>query len=176
MRTLFDRIARAGALDPAAYEEVEADTGATVQAALVVVLSSVGAGVGSLGGGGGVPALLSGTIGGLVGWVAWAMLTYLIGTRVLPEPTTRANPGELLRTLAFATSPGLLRVLGALPGLRLAVFGVTSVWMLAAMVVAVRQALDYTSTSRAIGVCLIGWALSLAVAAIIGIAFAPVVS
>jgi hypothetical protein len=29
--------------------------------------------------------------------------------------------------------------------------------MLVAMVIAVRQALDYTSTSRAVGVCLIGW-------------------
>ena len=29
--------------------------------------------------------------------------------------------------------------------------------MLVATVIAVRQALDYTSTARAIGVCVIGW-------------------
>jgi hypothetical protein len=108
--------------------------------------------------------------------VSWAALTYLIGTRVLPEPQTRANLGELLRTLAFAASPGLLRVAGAIPILRWPTFLVTAVWMLFAMVVAVRHALDYTSTARALGVCVIGWALSLAVAAAIGILFATPVS
>lgn len=175
MQTLTRRIIRASALDPAVYEEVEADAGATTQAALIVVLTSVAAGVGSVGGASGA-GLLGGTIGGLAGWMAWATLTYLIGTHVLPEPTTRANVGELLRTLAFAASPGLLRVLGVVPGLRMAIFAVTSAWMLAAMVVAVRQALDYTSTARAVGVCLLGWGLSLLVAAVIGIAFAPSVS
>lgn len=176
MLTLARRIIGAARLDPAVYEEVEADRSATWQAALVVVLTSVAAGVGSLGGTSSAAGLIGGTIGGLIGWMAWAMLTYLIGTHVLPEAATRANPGELLRTLAFASAPGLLRVFGGLPGLRMAVFAVTSVWMLAAMVVAVRQALDYTSTARAIGVCLIGWALSLAVAALIGVVFAPAVS
>ncbi len=176
MRTLVSRIIRASTLDPAVYEDVEADAGATAQAALLVALTSLAAGIGSIGAATGAAGLISGTLGGLAGWMAWAMLTYIIGTHVLPEPTTRANPGELLRTLAFASSPGLLRVLGVIPGLRLVVFAVTSVWMLAAMVVAVRQALDYTSTARAIGVCLLGWALSLAIAALIGVVFAPGVS
>ncbi len=176
MRTLVSRIIRASTLDPAVYEDVEADAGATPQAALLVALTSLAAGIGSIGAATGAAGLISGTLGGLAGWMAWAMLTYIIGTHVLPEPTTRANPGELLRTLAFASSPGLLRVLGVIPGLRLVVFAVTSVWMLAAMVVAVRQALDYTSTARAIGVCLLGWALSLAIAALIGVVFAPGVS
>jgi hypothetical protein len=44
------------------------------------------------------------------------------------------------------------------------------------MVVAVRQALDFTSTGRAVGVCAVGWALSLAIAAILGNLFAPTVS
>jgi hypothetical protein len=82
----------------------------------------------------------------------------------------------LLRTLAFATSPGILRVVGAVPALRWAAFAVASVWMLAAMVVAVRQALDYRSTSRAIAVCALGWLLSLAVAAVIGVFFPATVS
>ena len=120
--------------------------------------------------------IVVGTLGGVAGWMSWAALTYLIGTRVLPEPQTRANLGELLRTLAFAASPGLLRVIGAIPILRWPTFLVTALWMLVAMVVAVRHALDYRSTARALGVCVMGWALSLAVAAVIGILFATPVS
>ena len=108
--------------------------------------------------------------------MAWAALTYLIGTRFLPEPQTRADVGELLRTIGFASAPGLLRVLGAIPVIGLSIYAIASIWMLLAMIVAVRQALDYTSTSRALGVCVLGWALSLVVAAIIGIVFAPSVS
>jgi len=143
----------------------------------VVLLSSIAAGIGSPGGGLLNPqAMLAGTIGGLVGWVAWAALTYLIGTRVLPEPQTRANLGELLRTLAFAATPGLFNVVGALPLLRWPAFVVTHVWMLVAMIVAVRHALDYRSTARAVSVCVLGWLLSLAIAAVTGVLFPTPVS
>jgi len=143
----------------------------------VVLLSSVAAGVGSVGAGVfDLRGIVVGTLGGLAGWVSWAALTYLIGTRMLPEPQTRANLGELLRTLAFAATPGLLRVVGAIQILRWPAFLVTACWMLIAMVVAVRHALDYTSTARALGVCVLGWAFSVAVAAAIGILFASPVS
>jgi hypothetical protein len=98
-----------------------------------------------------------GTITALVAWYLWACLTYFIGTRFLPEPQTRADVGELLRTIGFSSAPGLIRVLGIIPGLGKVVFLAASVWMLAAMVIAVRQALDYSSTLRAVGVCFIGW-------------------
>jgi len=175
--TFIQRLIGAATLDGRTYEDVEADRTATGQAGLVVLLSSLAAGFGSVGAGVfDVRGIVVGTLGGVAGWVSWAALTYLIGTRVLPEPQTRANLGELLRTLAFAASPGLLRVVGAIPILRWPTFLVTALWMLLAMVVAVRHALDYRSTARAIGVCVLGWALSLAVAAAIGILFATPVS
>ena len=87
----------------------------------------------------------------LLGWVTWAFLTYVIGTRLLAEPQTHADVGELMRTLGFAQAPGLLRVLGGFPGVGPLVLSIVSIWMLVAMVVAVRQALDYTSTVRAVG-------------------------
>jgi len=151
-----DRMIRAAKLESELYEEVEADEGALGQAAGVVVLSGLGAGVGTLSfaGWGG---LIGGTISGLAGWVIWAYLVYLIGTRLLPEEQTEANPGQLLRTLGFASAPGIIRALGIIPFARTPVFLVGSVWMLFAWVVAVRQALDYRSTLRAVVVCLIGW-------------------
>ena len=81
----------------------------------------------------------------------------------------------LLRTIAFASAPGLLRVLAVIPVLGLTIYAIASVWMLLAMIVAVRQALDYGSTGRAVVVCAVGWALSLVVAAVIGNIFAPTV-
>ncbi|MFQ5866476.1 MAG: YIP1 family protein [bacterium] len=156
MAIFKDRIIRAAKLDVRLYEEVEADTGAMGQAMGVVVLSSIAAGVGSIARAG-LGGIFTGTIVALIGWYVWAYLTYFIGTKFLPEPQTKANPGELLRTIGFSSSPGLIRVLGIIPGLAGMVFLVASIWMLMAMVIAVRQALDYKSTLRAVGVCAIGW-------------------
>ena len=105
----------------------------------------------------GFKGLVIGTVGSLVGWYVWAFLTYIIGTKLLPEAQTHADHGELLRTIGFASSPGLIRLLAIIPGLGTIIDFLASGWMLVAMVVAVRQALDYESTYRAIGVCLIGW-------------------
>jgi hypothetical protein len=177
MTTFARRLLGAATLDKATYEDVEADVGATGQAVGVVVLASVAGGIGSLGLGAQTASSLAAGIGGsLIGWLAWAMLTYLIGTRLLPEPQTRADVGELLRTIGFASAPGFLRMFGVIPFLGLTIYAIASIWMLLAMVVAVRQALDYKSTPRAVGVCVVGWALSLAIAAVIGTFFATTVS
>ena len=156
MSNFKERIIRAAKLDVNLYEEVEADKGALGQAMKVVVLSSIAAGIGTFAQGG-VVGILMGTISALIGWYIWAYITYFIGTKFLPEPQTSADHGELLRTIGFSSSPGLIRVLGIIPGLAGAVFPVAAIWMLVAMVIAVRQALDYTNTLRAFGVCLIGW-------------------
>lgn len=152
--TFVERMVGAAKLDVRVYEEVEADRSATPQALAVVVLSAVAGGIGV---GAGISGLVVGTIAGLLGWAVWAGLTYFIGTRWLAEPDTKADIGELLRTLGFASSPGILRVAGIVPILGSIVIVVSAVWTFVAMVVAVRQALDYRSTGRAIGVCAIGW-------------------
>jgi hypothetical protein len=177
MTTFARRVLGAATLDTATYEEVEADASATGQAISVAVLASVAGGIGLLGlGAQTAQSLVAGIAGSLIGWVAWATLTYLIGTRLLPEPQTRADVGELLRTIAFASAPGFLRMFGVIPFLGLTIYAIASIWMLLAMIVAVRQALDYKSTTRAVGVCVVGWALSLAIAAVIGTLFATPVS
>ena len=177
MTTFSGRLIGAAVLDRRIYEEVEADGRATGQAVGVVLLSSAAGGIGLLGlGTPGSQSLLAGIAGAFAGWMAWAALTYLIGTRLLPEPQTRASVGELLRTIGFASAPGLLRVFGVIPFLALVMYALASIWMLLAMIVAVRQALDYRSTGRAVAVCVVGWTLSLVIAAIIGVVFSPTVS
>ncbi len=162
MTSFKDRIIRAAKLDVNLYEEVEADKGAMGQAMMVVVLSSIAAGVGSIAKGG-FGGIFIGTIAALVGWYIWAYLTYFIGTKFLPEPQTKADIGELLRTIGFSSSPGLIRVLGIIPGLGGLIFLGASIWMLVAMIIAVRQALDYKSTLRAVGVCVIGWIIQMVI-------------
>src|SRR5438876_43794 len=171
------RLIGAAALDTAIYEEVEADRSATGQALAVVVLSSLAAGIGARGlGGTSLANIAFITVVTLLAWAAWALLTFEIGGRLMPEPQTRVDVGELLRTIGFASAPGMLRVFGVLPGVTIPAFAVTAIWMLAATIVAVRQALDYTSTGRAIAVCALGWALAIAFAIGIGLVFGPTVS
>jgi len=156
MADFGNRIFRAARLDVALYEEVEADKSALGQAMSVVVLSSIAAGIGNISKMGFFGMLMM-VLVALVGWYIWAYLTYFIGTKLLPEPQTKADHGELLRTIGFSSSPGLIRVFGIIPGMQNIVFSIATIWMLIAMVIAVRQALDYSSTLRAIGVCAIGW-------------------
>jgi hypothetical protein len=159
------RLFGAAALDVGIYEEVEADRGATVQAALVVVASSLAAGIGAYGltgrsGASLVAGALIWSALALVGWAAWSLLVFEIGGRLMPGTQTRVDVTELLRTIGFSTAPGILCVLGIMPEVARPAFILAVVWMLVSMVVAVRQALDYESTGRAVAVCAIGWILS----------------
>jgi hypothetical protein len=156
MTNFQNRIIQAAKLNVNLYEEVESDRGALGQAMGVVALSAVAAGIGSIGTKG-AAGIVIGTIAALIGWYIWAYITYFVGTKFFPEPQTKADHGELLRTIGFSSAPGILRILGIIPFLYGIIFFISGVWMLVAMIIAVRQALDYKSTLRAVGVCIIGW-------------------
>jgi len=178
MTAFAHRLLGAAALDVETYEEVEADRGATIQALAVVVVSSLATGVGASGlgrtAGAATANIFLFSIAALLGWAAWALLIMQIGGRLLPEPDTRVDVTELLRTLGFAAAPGMLRIFAVfLPSLALPLFGFTSAWMMVTMVVAVRQALDYRSTMRAIGVCVIGWLLAVVLVVALGLWITP---
>src|SRR5699024_10894244 len=107
----------------------------------------------------------------LIGWVVWAAVAWLIGTKLLPEPQTEADIGQLLRTMGFAATPGLLSIFVFIPGIGPIIAIIASIWMLIAAVVAIRQALDYSNTCRAIGVVVIGWIIFLLINMLLGGAF-----
>lgn len=161
MASFVERMVGAAKLNVNTYEEVEADKTATGQALAVVVLSSIAGGIGAASFKGGAAAVIVGvivlTIIDLIGWVIWAFLSFIIGTKLLPEPETKSDMGELLRTTGFSAAPGLLKVLGIIPYLGALIRLVVYFWMLVTFVIAIRQALDYKSTGRAIGVAAIGW-------------------
>lgn len=162
MHSLAGRMKRAVQLESALYEEVEHDKGSMSQALLVVALSSVAAGLGLMPAGAGPAAFFWWTVASLLGWLFWAWIITLVGTFLLPERGTSSDLGEMLRVLGFASAPGLMRIFGVFSPLREFVFVIASLWMLVATVVAVRQALDFKSTGRAILVCVAGWLIQLA--------------
>ena len=142
---MIRRMIGAAMLNAATFEEVEADGSATKQAMLVVVIVALATGVAALGAGD-LQRFVLGVIVSVIGWAAWAGITFFIGTTLLRGPDTQADWGQLARTLGFAQSPGVLKVFGGIPVLGPIVFVIAFFWQLAAMVVAIRQALDYTST------------------------------
>ena len=149
------RMLGAARLNVDTYEEVEKDSSATKQALIVVVLVSIAAGVGGLLAGDEVDVLRGlgfGIVRGVVSWAVWALVAMFIGTKLLKTEETEANWGQVARCTGFAQTPGLLNVLVFLSGF---ITVVVFVWQVVAMVIAVRQSLDYTSSIRALIVILI---------------------
>ena len=156
MKTNFlNRIYKAIKIDPELYEEVEHDKSATMQAAVVVVLSSLAAGVGAIHLG--ASNFLLGPFVSLASWYFWAFLIFIVGTKLFPDKHTKSDHGELLRTIGFSSAPGLIRVFGVTEDLMTVTFIGSAFWMLACMVVAVKSALDYESLWKALGVVIIAW-------------------
>lgn len=156
MASFTERMIGAAKLDVATYEEVEHDPTAIGQAMGVVVLAALASGIGALGANGAM-GLVGGALAALIGWFVWAGIIFLVGTKLMAEPQTEADMGQLLRTIGFAASPGVLAILGFIPLLGGFIRFAVAIWQLVAMVVAVRQALDYKTTGKAVIVCVIGW-------------------
>jgi hypothetical protein len=165
--TLIQRAIGAARLEVPAFEEIEADRSATAQALTLVVLSSLAAGIGLSSGVYNAPVLHRVMLALLL-WVFWAISTYIVGVYLMPEPQTQTDVGELLRTIGFAASPGIVRILGLVPVIGGTLYVISTVWMLVAMVIAIRQALDYKSTVRAVVVCVITGLIGVVMAALFG--------
>jgi len=161
---MIRRMLEAVKLKSSIYEEVEADKSATLQALLVVVLASLASGIALIGmpdqntGDQSPVVLIIGTVVlALLVWALLAMIAYLVGTKLFPTSETSADWGELARTLGFAQSVGILKIFGLLPVIGSTVFAIISIWTLVATVIAIRQALDYTSTLRAVIVTIVSY-------------------
>jgi hypothetical protein len=159
MRRFMNRFWRAAKLDVSLYQELVADPGLLNQALIVVFIFSMAAAYGTFARTG-VTGVNIGMITTLLGWYVWAFSSYIVGARILAEEQTQPDRKALMRVLGFASAPGVLRVLGFLQGLGLVIFLCATIWMIAAATVGIKQALNYESTSRALGVCIIGWIIS----------------
>ena len=166
---MLQRMIGAARLDAQTYEEVEDDQNATRQAMLVVIIVSIAAAIGGLAAADNLlVGLIFGIVRGLAGWALWALVTYWVGTTILNTPGTDANWGQLARTTGFAQTPGVLQVFAFIPVIGGMIALAASIWQLVAMVRAVRHALDYESTLRAVGVVVIGFVVVIIPLTIVG--------
>ena len=155
MASFQDRVIGAMRLRPQTFEEVEHDQTATGQAAMVVAAAALSGGIAT----GSLRGAIAGIILGLIGWAVGSFVLLIVGTKLLPGRNTEADFGQMLRTAGFAQAIGLFGILAFIPVLGYLVRFVIWIWMLVALIIAVRQALDYEDTTRAVLVCLIAWAL-----------------
>lgn len=163
MSSFTERMIGAATLNIATYEEVEHDHTATGQAAGVVALVAVASVAGAMGRG--TEGMVSALVGALASWVVWSAVTYFVGTRMFGGT---ADWGEMARTIGFAQTPGLLAIFGFIPILGGLIKFVAAVWMLACVIVAIRQALDFT-TGRAIGTAVLGFIVLVTIQVCVGI-------
>jgi hypothetical protein len=166
--SFVNRMIRAAKLEVPLYEEVEADLTATNQALMVVVLVAVASGIGQAGSGrNAIAGILFGLVTALIGWAVWSYVMYFVGTRFMGGTATY---GELLRTLGFAESPGVLFIFGIIPGLGGLIRAIAGIWVLVTSFIAIRQALDIDNGKTVITI-VIGIVALVVVYAIIGIIF-----
>ncbi len=157
-----ERLVGAARLNVDTYEEVEADGSATSQAALVVILVSAATALGTANAE--LTVVVSRALGTLAAWLIWSAITYGIGALIFKGTATW---GELLRTIGFAHAPGLLFVAAAIPGLRDPVLIAVRLWIFVAVIIAIRQALDFEGTLRAILTALVGFGVLLGIAVLL---------
>ena len=157
---MLNRMVLAAKLNVDFYEKVEADASYTREAFLVVLLTAVLSGIGMALAypGSGMGLFLTGILGTLFSWVAWSGITLWIGTTVTKGPETESDMGEMLRVLGYAHSPQILILLVVIPIFGSMIAVVATIWSLVAGVVAIRQALDFTTT-RALITVFIGWVM-----------------
>ena len=151
----FNRVFRSIKIDPDVYDEVQKDKTATLSAAIVVVTSSLAAGIAAkqLG----ASSFIFAPILSLVSWFVWAYIVYFVGVKLFPDAKTKTTHAALLRAIGFSSAPGIIRVFGFTPELMTVTFIGSALWMLACMVVAVRQTLNFKSLWKAFGVVIIAW-------------------
>jgi hypothetical protein len=164
MPSLQDRMIGAMRVQASTFEEVEHDAAATSQAAVVVLIAAVAAAIGGISWAYFRPvAIVLAIVLALIGWAISAAVLWLVGTRLFPGPKTEADFGQLLRVSGFAQAPGVFSVLGLIPIIGLLIRFLVSIWTLVALIVGVRQALDYEDTLKAVIVCVVAWVIELVV-------------
>jgi hypothetical protein len=154
--TFGERIIGAAKLDAHTFEEIERDETAMAQAVGVIALAAVSAGIGNIFYGG-ISGIVFSAFASLVGYAVWAVIVWLVGTKLMPDPATKADFPETFRVIGFAAAPGLLGIITIIPILGWLLMFCIWLWTIAAMVVAVKAVLDFTDTFKAVIVVIIGF-------------------
>lgn len=166
MASLGQRMIGAMQADVKTFQEIEADQSALPQAITVIVIAAVASLIGNIFRSGLMFGVMHLVIA-LLGYAIWSILVVLIGVKLMPEPTTKADFQEAFRVIGFTAAPGVFNVLAIIPFLGPLISFLISIWMLVIGVIAVREVLDYSNTGRAIIVCLIAFCIYLVLVAFV---------
>ena len=157
---MIDRIVRAIRLDWTVFGEIAQDRNALKEAAIIVAIVSFLSAVGT-----GIAARSLGSFAGawiasiLVGWIGWALITYLVGTTLFKGKT---DIPEMLRVLGYANAPNLLGLLSFIPCVGWLFSLIGGILALVAGILAVREAMDF-NTGDAVVTVVIGWVIFIAI-------------
>jgi len=139
--TLRERVTAAATMKWEVYEEVRKDPIASSQARVIVATGAAAAAIGAFWGG--PLAIIAYLLAGVIGWVAFAYLTYWVGTTVFPGRKSDETRTLLFQALGIASAPRILMLSGLVlplfaPLIALALF----IWVLATAVPATQYALE----------------------------------
>jgi len=171
MASFQQRVAGVLQLQPATFEEIEHDTSAISQAAIVVGAAAIARGLGLFPylGLWAVRFFFTTIVFAFIGWVIGSAVLWAVGTKVMPGKNTQADIQEMMRLTGFAQAPMILSIFRIIPFLGWLITIVGSIWSLVCLVVAVRQGLDYDDTVKAIIVCVIAWVAMIVVMLFVGL-------
>ena len=167
-QSFTERMIGAARIDRSTYEEVEHDTSATTQAAMIVVIAAIAGAIG--GAGHGWNGVVAGLLGALLGWVVSSVFIYLVGTRFIPAPQTEADLGQVLRTQGFAAVPTFLLIFGGIPVLGGIIALIVGIWYIITRIVGIQSALE-ASSGRAIVIAILAVVLQTIVIGILSLIF-----
>ena len=162
MASFGDRVVGAMKLDPSTFEDIERDPTAISQTVGVIALAAVSAGIGNIWYGG-VSGIIFTLITMVIQYAVWAVMVWVIGTKLMPDPATKADLPETFRVIGFAAAPWVLGIVTIVPLIGWLFVFLLWVWSIAVMVVAVKQVLDYTDFGKPIIVVIIAFVVQLLV-------------
>lgn len=170
MNILFARMLRVIKLDSSLFEEIIDDSTSQSQYAWVVAILAMATGFGMFSQAGATAVNIC-LVTTFLSWYFWAFSVYFIGTYMFREVESKTDRKTIMRVMGFANAPGALRLLGVVPQTAPVVFLVTTIWMIAASVTGVKQAMHIRENSKVVVLCAGTWLLSFLVQVLLLILF-----
>ncbi len=156
MKPIFKRMQRAMLLDQTLFEEVVADPSVQGQSVWVVAIYAMTTAFGSF-------SMINGTavniglITTILTWYIWAFSVFYFGTRFLGPMPVGADRKTIIRVIAFASAPGVIRLLGVIPKTTMIILAVSSIWILIAAVLGLKKVFTQTTTAKITAICVGTW-------------------
>jgi hypothetical protein len=156
MKLLFKRMQRAIVLDQPFFEQVVADASLQGQSVWAVAIYAMATAFGTFSMIGGA-AVNIGLITTILAWYIWAFSVFYFGTRLLGPMTDGADRKTIMRVIAFASAPGVIRLLGILPKTTMIILAASSIWILIAAVMGLKKVFTQTTTVKITMICVGTW-------------------